>query len=125
MPLTVPACHLRADEISTGLDSSTTYQIMRCIRNICTLRDVRCPLPRLLRCLVPSRPISAPTPAFPSCEMKWPHFHIRFFQRWDTTSIAFPGLWMQATVMVSLLQPPPETFDLFHDLILIADGTPG
>ncbi len=42
------------DEISTGLDSSTTYQIMRCIRNICTLRDVRCPLPRLRRHLVPS-----------------------------------------------------------------------
>ncbi len=27
--------------------------------------------------------------------------------------------------MVSLLQPPPETFDLFHDLVLIADGAPG
>ncbi len=32
---------------------------------------------------------------------------------------------MQATVLVSLLQPPPETFDLFHDLILLADGSPG
>ena len=40
--VTVP---LRADEISTGLDSSTTYQIMRCIRNICTLRDVRARAP--------------------------------------------------------------------------------
>lgn len=45
-----PACWLTrltsvqlasADEISTGLDSSTTYHIVRCIRNVCTLRDVR------------------------------------------------------------------------------------
>ena len=54
------------DEISTGLDSSTTYQIVRSIRNVAHLRA--------------------------------------------------------ATVLVSLLQPPPETFDLFDDIILLADG---
>jgi hypothetical protein len=32
------------DEISTGLDSSTTYQIVRCIRNMVHLREVRSPL---------------------------------------------------------------------------------
>jgi len=61
-----PCRALFMDEISTGLDSSTTYQIVRCIRNVSTLRD--------------------------------------------------------ATVVVSLLQPPPETFDLFEDIILLADG---
>jgi hypothetical protein len=28
------------DEISTGLDSSTTYQIVRCMRNVAHLQDV-------------------------------------------------------------------------------------
>ena len=40
------------DEISTGLDASTTYQIVRCISNMVHLREVRprfataCPLVR-------------------------------------------------------------------------------
>ena len=55
-----------ADEISTGLDSSTTYQIVRCFRNIVKLR--------------------------------------------------------RATILMSLLQPPPETYDLFDDIMLIAEG---
>ncbi|KAK4764116.1 hypothetical protein SAY87_013554 [Trapa incisa] len=49
------------DEISTGLDSSTTYQIVKCVRNFV-------------------------------------HF-------------------MDATVLMALLQPAPETFDLFDDLV--------
>lgn len=31
---------LLMDEISTGLDSSTTYQIVRCMRNVAHLQDV-------------------------------------------------------------------------------------
>ncbi|MCL7036322.1 hypothetical protein MKW94_007387 [Papaver nudicaule] len=54
------------DEISTGLDSSTTYQIVKCIK----------------------------------------HF-IHVFQ---------------STTVISLLQPAPETFALFDDVILICDG---
>ena len=57
------------DEISTGLDSSTTYQIVRSIGNVAHLRE--------------------------------------------------------ATVLMSLLQPPPETFDLFDDVMLLADGATG
>ena len=57
------------DEISTGLDSSTTYQIVRSIGNVAHLRE--------------------------------------------------------ATVLMSLLQPPPETFDLFDDVMLLADGAAG
>lgn len=37
-----PAKTLFMDEISTGLDSSTTYLIVRCIRNYVTLLEVRC-----------------------------------------------------------------------------------
>lgn len=29
---------------------------------------------------------------------------------------------MQATVLMALLQPPPETFDLFDDIMLLSDG---
>ena len=57
---------LFADEISTGLDSSTTYQIVKCMRNIVKMR--------------------------------------------------------RATVLMSLLQPAPETFDLFDDVMLLAEG---
>ena len=57
---------LLLDEISSGLDSSTIYQICRCIANLAHLRG--------------------------------------------------------ATVLVSLLQPPPETFNLFDDIFLLAEG---
>lgn len=30
----------------------------------------------------------------------------------------------QATVLMSLLQPPPETYDLFDDIMLLSDGAP-
>ncbi|KAF2312567.1 hypothetical protein GH714_035098 [Hevea brasiliensis] len=61
-----PRKTLFMDEISTGLDSSTTYQIVKCIGN--------------------------------------------FVHQMD------------ATVLMALLQPPPETFDLFDDLVLLSEG---
>eukprot|EP00897_Mesotaenium_endlicherianum_P002106 jgi/Mesen1/1923/ME000145S01008 len=61
-----PTRTLFMDEISTGLDSSTTFQIVKCIRNFC---------------------------------------HI------------FGG-----TVLMALLQPAPETFELFDDILLLSDG---
>ncbi|KAK4766835.1 hypothetical protein SAY87_008477 [Trapa incisa] len=61
-----PATALFMDEISTGLDSSTTYQIVNSLRQI---------------------------------------IHI------------FNG-----AAIISLLQPAPETYDLFDDIVLISDG---
>ncbi|KAF9593932.1 hypothetical protein IFM89_026175 [Coptis chinensis] len=61
-----PSTALFMDEISTGLDSSTTYQIVKSLK----------------------------------------HF-IKVFQ---------------TTVMISLLQPAPETFDLFDDVLLLCEG---
>ncbi|KAK1589123.1 hypothetical protein Q3G72_030665 [Acer saccharum] len=61
-----PRKTLFMDEISTGLDSSTTYQIVNCVRNVVHQMD--------------------------------------------------------ATVLMALLQPAPETFDLFDDLVLISEG---
>ncbi|BBM99977.1 ATP-binding cassette, subfamily G (WHITE), member 2, PDR [Marchantia polymorpha subsp. ruderalis] len=61
-----PTRTLFMDEISTGLDSSTTYQIVKCLRDICHALD--------------------------------------------------------STIVMSLLQPPPETFENFDDIILLADG---
>ncbi|KAJ3670856.1 hypothetical protein LUZ60_008282 [Juncus effusus] len=61
-----PARALFMDEISTGLDSSTTYQIVNSLRQ---------------------------------------SIHI-----------------LQGTALISLLQPAPETYDLFDDIILISDG---
>uniref|UniRef100_A0A6N2N8C3 ABC transporter domain-containing protein n=1 Tax=Salix viminalis TaxID=40686 RepID=A0A6N2N8C3_SALVM len=61
-----PTKTLFMDEISTGLDSSTTYQIVKCLQHIVHHTE--------------------------------------------------------ATVMVSLLQPAPETFDLFDDIIFLSEG---
>ncbi|KAK9734714.1 hypothetical protein RND81_04G158400 [Saponaria officinalis] len=61
-----PKKTLFMDEISTGLDSSTTFQIVKCIGN--------------------------------------------FVHE------------MEGTVLMALLQPAPETFELFDDLILLSDG---
>lgn len=61
-----PAKALFMDEISTGLDSSTTYQVVNSIRQ---------------------------------------SVHI-----------------LKGTILMSLLQPEPETYDLFDDIILISEG---
>lgn len=61
-----PAKTLFMDEISTGLDSSTTYQIVKCFQQVAHQTD--------------------------------------------------------ATILMSLLQPAPETFELFDDIILLAEG---
>ncbi|PSC69376.1 ATP-binding cassette transporter isoform B [Micractinium conductrix] len=57
---------LYADEISTGLDSNTTFQITKSLRNACHT--------------------------------------------------------MNATMLVALLQPSPETYELFDDVMLLASG---
>lgn len=54
------------DEISTGLDTSTTFQIVTCLQQLTHITE--------------------------------------------------------ATLLISLLQPQPETFDLFDDVILMAEG---
>lgn len=61
-----PAKALFMDEISTGLDSSTTYQIIKYMRQI---------------------------------------VHV-----------------MDGTMIISLLQPAPETFNLFDDIVLLSEG---
>lgn len=61
-----PAKALFMDEISNGLDSSTTFQIISCIQHFVHLAE--------------------------------------------------------ATALISLLQPAPETFDLFDDVILMSEG---
>ncbi|KAL2460676.1 ABC transporter G family member 37 [Abeliophyllum distichum] len=61
-----PTKALFMDEISNGLDSSTTYRIVACLQQLAHITD--------------------------------------------------------ATVLVSLLQPAPETFDLFDDIILMSEG---
>lgn len=61
-----PTKALFMDGISTGLDSSTTFQIVTCLQQLVHITDV--------------------------------------------------------TALVSLLQPAPETFNLFDDVILMAEG---
>ncbi|OVA06116.1 ABC transporter-like [Macleaya cordata] len=61
-----PAKALFMDEISTGLDSSTTFQIVKYMRQMVHIMDV--------------------------------------------------------TMIISLLQPAPETFELFDDIILLSEG---
>lgn len=61
-----PIKTLFMDEISNGLDSSTTFQILSCLQQFARLSE--------------------------------------------------------GTILVSLLQPAPETFELFDDLILMGEG---
>ncbi|KAI3777844.1 hypothetical protein L1987_47647 [Smallanthus sonchifolius] len=61
-----PAKTLFLDEISTGLDSSTTFQIVKCMQQVAHL--------------------------------------------------------MESTIFMSLLQPAPETFKLFDEIILLSEG---
>ncbi|XP_020575297.1 ABC transporter G family member 42-like [Phalaenopsis equestris] len=61
-----PTKTLFMDEISTGLDSSTTHQVVKCFQQIVHLGE--------------------------------------------------------ATILMSLLQPAPETFNLFDDIILLSEG---
>ncbi|PIA39226.1 hypothetical protein AQUCO_02700421v1 [Aquilegia coerulea] len=61
-----PAKAFFMDEISTGLDSSTTYQIVKFMRQMVHINDI--------------------------------------------------------TMVISLLQPAPETFELFDDIILLSEG---
>ncbi|XP_039114164.1 pleiotropic drug resistance protein 3-like isoform X2 [Dioscorea cayenensis subsp. rotundata] len=61
-----PTKALFMDEISTGLDSSTTFQIVTCLQQMAHISE--------------------------------------------------------ATIVISLLQPAPETYDLFDDIILMAEG---
>jgi ABC-type multidrug transport system ATPase subunit len=61
-----PAKAVFMDEISNGLDSSTTFQIVSCLQHFVHITD--------------------------------------------------------ATSLISLLQPAPETFDLFDDVLLMAEG---
>ncbi|KAL1220620.1 ABC transporter G family member 41 [Cardamine amara subsp. amara] len=61
-----PATTLFMDEISNGLDSSTTFQIVSCLQQLAHIAE--------------------------------------------------------ATILVSLLQPAPETFELFDDVILMGEG---
>lgn len=61
-----PTKALFMDEISNGLDSSTTFQVVSCLQQLVHITD--------------------------------------------------------ATALVSLLQPAPETYNLFDDIILMAEG---
>ncbi|XP_019055632.1 PREDICTED: pleiotropic drug resistance protein 3-like [Nelumbo nucifera] len=61
-----PTKALFMDEISTGLDSSTTFQIVACLQHLVQITD--------------------------------------------------------ATALISLLQPAPETYNLFDDIVLMAEG---
>ena len=61
-----PKKTLLMDEISTGLDSSTTFQIIKCLRDFADLQ--------------------------------------------------------LGTVLISLLQPPPEVYNLFDDVLLLSEG---
>ena len=64
--LVSPKMVLLMDEISTGLDSSTTFQICQSLANLAKLG--------------------------------------------------------RRTILVSLLQPAPETYELFDDILLISEG---
>jgi ABC-type protease/lipase transport system fused ATPase/permease subunit len=121
-----PAKTLLMDEISTGLDSSTTYLIVRCIRNYVHLLEVR--HTALLGCAAM---------VVAACRDQCPCALLSIIKKrallllWllpcsNTTSfcalLRATALLPQGTVLMSLLQPPPEVFELFDDVMLLSEG---
>lgn len=116
-----PAKTLFMDEISTGLDSSTTYLIVRCIRNYVTLLEVSC---AATRADMRARQSCAALRKHPTSLHRLLKPGGRLLRRADTflSPAASLCVWVcsvQATVMMSLLQPAPEVFDLFDDIMLL------
>jgi hypothetical protein len=90
-----PRYVLLMDEISTGLDSATIYTVVKCVVHIC-----RQMLLHALLCM--ARPVRS---YLPMC-------------RWmRTISHA-----LRLTTVISLLQPAPEVYNLFDDVVLLTDG---
>ena len=125
-----PCKTLLMDEISTGLDSSTTYQIVSCIRNMVRMRNVR----PISDCavLVPCGSVLA------ECMLRCSRTSVQCVKKLQYMELecAPPSLWdvggqclmhlcpVQSTVCMSLLQPQRETYNLFDDVLLLADGAP-
>ncbi|MCD9561243.1 Pleiotropic drug resistance protein 2 [Datura stramonium] len=84
-----PAKVFFMDEISTGLDSSTTFQIVKYMRQMVHIMDVT------------------------SDNL--------FFNLHPETYDLSMTLYCSAMI-ISLLQPAPETYDLFDDIILLSEG---
>ena len=117
---------LFADEISTGLDSATTHDIVQvrsspCLplagcRTTCLAACPTCPAPcQPLRAgrqgtHVQPLPPRLP-PASPNCPI-WPPM-----QAMKRTT-----RYLNSTMLVALLQPAPETLELFDDIMVLSSG---
>ena len=107
-------CSLQ-DEISTGLDSSTTFLITKCIRNFVHMQDVRASAlgrPMLQICLILLLPLNDKSGKEVSQCVVLPLKGLCLRSRPD----------VQATVLLALLQPAPETYELFDDVLLLSEG---
>ncbi len=124
-----PALFSPADEISTGLDSTTTYQIVRCMRNVAHLQEVRrssviatcrylslCTLGCTYDLLMPLNVVTVPRGQQATRTCKVGSDCLSIFKQKPACAA------VQATVLMSLLQPPPETYNLFDDIMLLSDG---
>lgn len=124
-----PALFSSADEISTGLDSTTTYQIVRCMRNVAHLQEVRrssviatcrylslCTLGCTCDLLMPLNAVTVPRGEQATRTCKAGSDCLSISKQKPACAA------VQATVLMSLLQPPPETYNLFDDIMLLSDG---
>ena len=101
------------DEISTGLDSSTTYLITKCIRNFVHMQDVSAPAPSALHSACHLH-----APWQPQQDVEARHAGTQYQAN---TEDDLPPV-VQATVLLALLQPAPETYELFDDILLLSEG---
>ncbi|BDA47821.1 probable pleiotropic drug resistance protein 1 [Coccomyxa sp. Obi] len=104
-----PKATLFLDEISTGLDSSTTHLIVKCARNFVHMSQARSYTaePSLNKyAIVPCRSLQN-RGAFASVGYG-------FAQRFLVVN--------KGTMLMALLQPAPEVFEVFDDVMLLSEG---
>ena len=115
---------LYADEVSTGLDSNTTFTIARSLRNYCHVMKVgggvgggRAKQQQQQQQQQQAALSSPPVHSHPqACIVRQQHARPPPCRHRPVS---------QATMLVALLQPAPETFELFDDVVLLASGMVG
>jgi ABC-2 type transporter len=125
---------LLMDEISTGLDSATLQSVITFFTSVRPPRlAVRLPSRRVCasrECFAPGAHKRCLHTCTPHSTARMRHQLQHFTHRHTTATChlrtTLPTSQMshalQLTTIVSLLQPPPEVFSLFDDLLLLAGG---
>ena len=115
-----PKKTLFMDDISTGLDSSTTYQIIKCLRDFSHLRmgtvfiSLLQPAPEVYNLFDDIMLLSEGRSALLVCLLCCTTCYI----------IECLRAFCHLRTGISLLQPSHEVYNLFDDVVLLSEGIP-